>query len=925
MLVSASYAQRFGGISPTAKWSQIKTDTARIIFPHGLDSIAQRVAHNVHEIASLKPVTLGNALKRIYIVLQNKTTVPNGYVSLGPYRSELYLTPMVNNFDMGSIAWVDQLSIHEYRHVQQYANFIKGGSKFMYRLAGEDGLSLAINAAIPEWFYEGDAVYLETLLTQQGRGRLPYFMNEFPALWAANKHYRWMKIRNGSYKDYVPNHYQLGYLLVNYGYKKYGTDFWKQVTQRAASYQSLFYPFQQAIKKEAQVSFTQFVKDAFAYYQAGISSNTSPLVTTTNNKHNKVSYTNETSPALLDNGTIIVQKSSYNKRPAFYERDGGKDKIIAYRNISIDDQFNYRNGKIIYCAYEKNPRWHWTDYSTIKIIDTKTKEQLNLTKKSKYFMPDLSPDGNTVVAIENNELVQSKVVLFNATTGDVLKKIEAHAISTFTNPRFINNDSIVMVVKLPDGKCALAVAEVSTGNITRLTPPSYNVAGNPYCRNGYIYFTASYGSNNNLYRIAVNDPSTILLIEESNTGLYTPTANDSLIASTTFTPIGFKTVTTPILPYKNKTALTTNIEKLDNPYTQLFAAQRSVALPNTGSRNFAIQKYSPSTKFFNIHSWRPNYTDPEFSFTLYGNNVLNTTLTNLYYLYNRNNGAHAVGFDFAYGKWFPYIQAGTQYWFNNSSYNTQVKKYRYWNQLETSLGLNIPLYWVKGKTYRDLNLTSFFHTRNDYNTGVTKSVFKPVEFTYLSHSISYAQYVQQSLQHIYPRLGYKLSATNRHAVSGYKSWQWLTQATAYLPGIFNNHSLVLNGSWQAVDTTTVLFSNNISYARGFESAYLPRTLTLKANYHFPLCYPDVGAFNILYVLRMRANVFFDHTLLHSLRTGKNYYQQSTGIEIFADTKWWNQYPLTLGFRISNRLQTDLITAKKGLLFEWVLPVSIIPN
>src|SRR5204863_6534234 len=113
--------------------------------------------------------------KKINIVLQDQTTVANGYVGMGPFRSEFFLTPVPNNFQEGSIGWTDQLAVHEYRHVQQFNNFNNGISSVMKFLFGEDGYTLAINAAIPEWFYEGDAVYNETVLTNQGRGRLPLF------------------------------------------------------------------------------------------------------------------------------------------------------------------------------------------------------------------------------------------------------------------------------------------------------------------------------------------------------------------------------------------------------------------------------------------------------------------------------------------------------------------------------------------------------------------------------------------------------------------------------------------------------------------------------------------------------------------------------------------------------------------------------
>src|SRR5688572_13292590 len=205
LLFIGSMAQRFGGTPPPVKWKQINTDTARIIFPEGLDSQAKRVAALAHYQASLSSGTLGDQLRKINIVLQNQTTIPNGYVGLGPFRSEFFLTPFPGNFEEGSISWGELLALHEYRHVQQFNNFNHGLSRLMYFLFGEEGYSLAINAAIPGWFYEGDAVYIETLLSEQGRGRLPLFTNAFPALWQEGKDYSWMKLRNGSLKDYVPN------------------------------------------------------------------------------------------------------------------------------------------------------------------------------------------------------------------------------------------------------------------------------------------------------------------------------------------------------------------------------------------------------------------------------------------------------------------------------------------------------------------------------------------------------------------------------------------------------------------------------------------------------------------------------------------------------------------------------------------------
>ncbi|HPG12765.1 MAG TPA: hypothetical protein PLU37_14625, partial [Chitinophagaceae bacterium] len=366
LFFSSSWGQEFGGNPPSLKWKQISSDTARIIFPAGLDSQANRVASIVHYLAQQQPVSLGNKLKKINIVLQNQTIIPNGYVQLGPYRSEFYMNPAMNNFDQGSVSWGDQLALHEYRHVQQFNNFNNGLSRLMHTLFGEDGYALAINASIPDWFYEGDAVYQETVLTKQGRGRLPLFLNEYPSLWQAGKKYSWMKLRNGSLKDYVPNHYNLGYLLVNYGREKYGTDFWTRVTQDASAFKGLFYPFQKAVTKYSGKDFNTFRNDAFDFYKKQ-----TERVSLTREDYlepvTKTYVTNYLFPYEIGKDSLVYMKTSYRHRPAFYIRDTEGEHRLKVRDISIDEQFSYRNGKIVYAAYETDPRWGWRNYSVIKV------------------------------------------------------------------------------------------------------------------------------------------------------------------------------------------------------------------------------------------------------------------------------------------------------------------------------------------------------------------------------------------------------------------------------------------------------------------------------------------------------------------------------------------------------------------------------
>ena len=77
-----------------------------------------------------------------------------------------------------------------------------------------------------------------------------------------------MKLRNGSYRDFVPDHYRLGYMMAAYGREKWGDDFWKKVTHDAAAYKGLFYPLQKAIKTHSGESYRQFRREAFDYFKS---------------------------------------------------------------------------------------------------------------------------------------------------------------------------------------------------------------------------------------------------------------------------------------------------------------------------------------------------------------------------------------------------------------------------------------------------------------------------------------------------------------------------------------------------------------------------------------------------------------------------------------------------------------------------------
>jgi hypothetical protein len=94
------------------------------------------------------------------------------------------------------------------------------------------------------------------------------------------------------------------------------------------------------------------------------------------------------------------------------------------------------------------------------------------------------------------------------------------------------------------------------------------------------------------------------------------------------------------------------------------------------------------------------------------------------------------------------------------------------------------------------------------------------------------------------------------------------------------------------------------------------------NYHFPVIYPDEGFANIVYLLRIRGNIFYDYSEVKSLRTGLVFPLRTAGAELYFDTKWWNQLPLSFGIRFNRLLNGDLIGLSANQ-WEIILPMNLL--
>ncbi|MBC7398827.1 MAG: hypothetical protein H7289_02690, partial [Mucilaginibacter sp.] len=165
----------------------------------------------------------------------------------------------------------------------------------------------------------------------------------------------------------------------------------------------------------------------------------------------------------------------------------------------------------------------------------------------------------------------------------------------------------------------------------------------------------------------------------------------------------------------------------------------------------------------------------------------------------------------------------------------------------------------------------------------------------------------------------------KRAINGLSANQFLATGSLYLPGLFINHNLVITGAYQrSGQDNVVTFSNNFPFSRGYTAENLLTMNKVGVNYHFPIAYPDAGVANTVYFMRIRGNLFYDYTqgtYVYTNKTMATSNFRSTGAELYFDTKWFNQQPLTLGIRYSHLLDKDVFGGVGPNFVELVLPVS----
>ncbi len=258
-------------VPPGVSWQSLQSPHFRIIFPREIENEAEHIANLLERVYPADGKSLGVQPGPLPLILHNRNTVSNGFVTLAPRRSEWYNTPPQVGLT-GPVGWYPLLAIHEFRHVVQFEAMKQGFNRLLYWSLGEYGWLAGAGISVPAWFFEGDAVVMETALTRGGRGRQPEFLMPIRTMLLSGRHYSYYKMNLGSYKNWIANPYEYGFVLNTWLRRQQGAGLWPAVLKSTAKLSFLPYRFSWALKRQTGMglmkSHAAMLDDLEAWYRA---------------------------------------------------------------------------------------------------------------------------------------------------------------------------------------------------------------------------------------------------------------------------------------------------------------------------------------------------------------------------------------------------------------------------------------------------------------------------------------------------------------------------------------------------------------------------------------------------------------------------------------------------------------------------------
>ncbi|UOG74529.1 hypothetical protein MTX78_20720 [Hymenobacter tibetensis] len=870
---------------PSLRWQQVNTPHFRVLYPTGFEAAAQRTAQRLEQVHGPGAATLGVKPRPIAVVLQTRTSVSNGFVTFLPRHAEFFATPE-QGMSLGTNDWLDQLVVHEYRHIGQFEKGRQGIGRLLGPLLGDGALGVSA-VGLPQWFFEGDAVGTETALTRSGRGSIPEFGVGMRANRLAGAHYNYQKAANGSLRDNVPNWYVLGYYLTSYAKTRYGADVWDRVLTRYNRFPFYPFSFSNSLRRTTGLRVEQLYARTMANLDSTWQDEQRKLKPTEARElagqYRGRVFTQYQYPQYVNDSTIVALKTGLGdiaQLVLLSTKTGKERKLHVLGPLNLPEMLSVGGGKVVWPEYRYDARWGQRVYSELKVLDLATGQVARLGRRHRYTAASLSPNGTRLVAVETDSSYHHALSVLDARTGAVLETLPNPQNDFYQQPHWTpDGQRIVTVTLKPAGK-TMELLDPAAGTTRALLPVANVNVSNPQPWGEYVLYNSPQSGIDNVYAVHTGTSQTYQ-VASRQLGAYhaAPSPAGNYLAFHDYRATGARIVEMPLNPATwQQTTTVTNA--MPGPYVNALTARepgaaRMVALlagtaPDT-ARVYPTRPYSVLRNAFNVFGWGvvQNPSGNNVSLGVRSQDVLSTTQAIAGVTYDQTERTGAVFGGVSYQGQYPVLDADISYGGRNLARYVDRRRpldslqRDQWRYTRLTAGVRLPLTLTRSKYLEALTLSSYYlHERvSDYDLPVrSRSEPGPNQPVHaIQNTLSYVRQLRLSARDVAPRWGGSLLLTSRSTPfgAGLDAWQLAGQGSVYLPGVGKHHALRLRAGYQQQQQRQYQFAAAVSFPRGEGYVSFDRLRAASLDYYLPLAYPHWSVGRWLYVQRIRATGFAD--------------------------------------------------------------------
>lgn len=924
------------GSDAPMKWSTIRTPDVRMIYPDTVSAVARRTLFYIRTVQPDISYGFRHGPMRIPFVMHPENFQSNGLVMYLPKRVEFLTSPAIEGYSM---PWYKQLVAHEYRHAVQYNNLDRGVIRALSYVLGQQGSTIGL-LCMPIWAMEGDAVMSETMMSSFGRGLQPSFSMAYRAMGSVGRDRcnidRWFC---GSYRDYIPDHYELGYQICSYAYERYGENVWDKVAWYGSRNPYVLATTRVALGKFYKTNVQKLFRETFdelERYWASLPATEDSAATLT--ELPEKNYTTYQWPLPLGDTAVLALKTDLDRVSRFVriDRRTGEERRICYTG-QVSTRPSLNGGRV----------W-WTEYRRSKLFEQRVNSQLcymdladgiprSVAGRRRALFPvetpgelgwvEYNPDGRYTVVVQRG--ADSVRRLATPDRGEV------HGLAW--------DDLTVAWYVLVTDDSGMWIGRIDSEGVHPITEGAYITLSNLRAADGKLYYgsIASGRDEAHCYDLMARRE---YRISTSAYGSFSPAPAGGEVLLTTYDRRGYRvteqaadisdSLLIPVTPSRLPVNLVNPPRKrwdVVNLDTVRFTTSDSVAQCG----DFRTKRYRKVPNLVNVHSWMPvafnpfaavdeHVIDLNVGFTLMSQNLLSNTEAYASYGWNRHEGSLVnlgvryfglgVRFDLdaSYG--------GNQLFYSLSAYDPETGNPVYQKRpapdkyYSVGLSATLPLYFQQGYHTRQLSVSTGWNYSNGMVANLDKiewgvsggiSNIQRIGFREglhkLSFGVGFSDQVRMSHRDIAPRWGYTLSTNYTfNPANSHFSDLISFYGQAYLPGFVLHNSLKVAATYQTSlggykfpsGYAPLSYRSTRLIPRGFTSADIVSNnyTAASADYQLPVWCPEGGIGSVIYIKRIRLNVGGDYAQFRDVGRGGMAWRRiwSAGGDIVVDFNAFRQ-------------------------------------